>query len=260
LGEEIGMINELFGLEGKSALVVGASKGLGKTMALSLAGAGADVAVVSRSQKLIEEVRDEIIASGRKAVAVKADINREDDIIGMAGQVIDYFGKIDILVNNAGIYIPAMALNMTAEDWDKTLNINLKGFFLSCKTVGRHMVDQKKGKIINIASVLGKRAAQASSAYSASKAAIIQLTRSLALEFAPYNINVNAMGPGWFETELVKDELSNPKTRKFFLSKTPLRRFGVPEDLAGAVVFLASKASDFMTGETIFIDGGFSIW
>ncbi|HDM76523.1 MAG TPA: glucose 1-dehydrogenase [Deltaproteobacteria bacterium] len=254
------MINELFGLEGKSALVVGASKGLGKTMALSLAGAGADVAVVSRSQKLIEEVRDEIIASGRKAVAVKADINREDDIIGMAGQVIDYFGKIDILVNNAGIYIPAMALNMTAEDWDKTLNINLKGFFLSCKTVGRHMVDQKKGKIINIASVLGKRAAQASSAYSASKAAIIQLTRSLALEFAPYNINVNAMGPGWFETELVKDELSNPKTRKFFLSKTPLRRFGVPEDLAGAVVFLASKASDFMTGETIFIDGGFSIW
>ena len=254
------MINELFGLEGKSALVVGASKGLGKTMALSLAGAGADVAVVSRSQKLIEEVRDEIIASGRKAVAVKADINREDDIIGMAGQVIDYFGKIDILVNNAGIYIPAMALNMTAEDWDKTLNINLKGFFLSCKTVGRHMVDQKKGKIINIASVLGKRAAQASSAYSASKAAIIQLTRSLALEFAPYNINVNAMGPGWFETELVKEELSNPKTRKFFLSKTPLRRFGVPEDLAGAVVFLASKASDFMTGETIFIDGGFSIW
>ncbi len=254
------MINELFGLEGKSALVVGASKGLGKTMALSLAGAGADVAVVSRSQKLIEEVRDEIIASGRKAVAVKADINREDDIIGMAGQVIDYFGKIDILVNNAGIYIPAMALNMTAEDWDKTLNINLKGFFLSCKTVGRHMVDQKKGKIINIASVLGKRAAQASSAYSASKAAIIQLTRSLALEFAPYNINVNAIGPGWFETEMIEEELSNPKTRKFFLSKTPLRRFGVPEDLAGAVVFLASKASDFMTGETIFIDGGFSIW
>ena len=116
LREEIEMINELFGLEGKSALVVGASKGLGKAMALALAGAGADVAVASRSQKLIEEVRDKIIASGRQAVAVKADINREDDIIGMAGRVIDSFGKIDILVNNAGIYIPAMALDMTAED------------------------------------------------------------------------------------------------------------------------------------------------
>ena len=253
------MINELFGLEGKSALVVGASKGLGKAMALALAGAGADVAVASRSQKLIEEVRDKIIASGRQAVAVKADINREDDIIGMAGRVIDSFGKIDILVNNAGIYIPAMALDMTAEDWDKTLNINLKGFFLSCKAVGRHMADQKNGKIINIASVLGKRAAQTSSAYSASKAAIIQLTRSLALELAPHNIRVNAIAPGWFETEMVADELGDPNTRKYFLSKTPLRKFGAPEDLGGAIIFLASKASDFMTGETITIDGGFSI-
>jgi NAD(P)-dependent dehydrogenase (short-subunit alcohol dehydrogenase family) len=126
--------------------------------------------------------------------------------------------------------------------------------------VGRYMVEQKSGKIINTASVLGKRAAQASCAYSSSKAAIIQLTRALALEFAPYNINVNAIAPGWFETEMVEKELSNPKTRNFFLQKTPLKRFGVPEDLGGIVIFLASKASDFMTGETIFIDGGFSIW
>jgi 2-dehydro-3-deoxy-D-gluconate 5-dehydrogenase len=257
---EIRMIEELFGLEGKSALVVGASKGLGKVMALALSGAGADVAVASRSESLIEELRDEIIASGRKAVAIKADIKREEDIIGMAGQVIDSFGKIDILVNNAGIYIPATALNITATDWDNTLDINLKGLFLSCKTVGRHMVDQKKGKIINIASVLGKRAAQASVAYSASKAAIIQLTRSLALELAPHNIRVNAIAPGWFETEMVENVLGDPNTRKYFLSKTPLRKFGVPEDLDGAIIFLASKASDFMTGETITIDGGFSIW
>lgn len=253
------MIEELFGLEGKSALVVGASKGLGKAMALALAGAGADVALASRSQRLIDEVRDEIIASGRKAVAVKVDISREEDIIGMAGQVLDYFGKIDILVNNAGIYLPAMALDMTAEDWDTTLNVNLRGFFLTCKAVGRYMVDQKKGKIINIASVLGKRAAQTSSAYSASKAAIIQFTRSLALELAPHNIRVNAIAPGWFETEMVKNALGDPNTRKYFLSKTPLRKFGVPEELGGAIIFLASKASDFMTGETITIDGGFSI-
>jgi len=126
--------------------------------------------------------------------------------------------------------------------------------------VGKHMVEQKRGKIINIASVLGKRAARAVSAYSSSKAAIIQLTRSLAFELAPYHINVNAIAPGWFETEMVEAELGNPKTRKFFLSKTPLRRFGAPEELGGAVIFLASKASDFMTGETIFIDGGISIW
>lgn len=253
------MINELFGLDGKSALVVGASKGLGKAMALALAEAGADVAVSSRSQKLIEEVRDDIIASGRQAIAVKADISREDDIISMTGQVIDYFGKIDILVNNAGIYIPAAALDMTAADWDKTLNINLKGFFLSCKTVGRHMADRKSGKIINIASVLGKRSAQRSSAYSASKAAIIQLTKSLAFELSPYNIKVNAIAPGWFETELVENELENPTTRTYFLSKTPLRKFGVPKELGGTIVFLASKASDFITGETITIDGGYSI-
>ncbi|MBW1612741.1 MAG: glucose 1-dehydrogenase [Deltaproteobacteria bacterium] len=254
------MIEKLFGLMGKAALVVGASKGLGKAMALALAGAGSDVAVASRSLRLIENVRDGIIASGRKSLAVKTDIGSESDVLSMADQVLDAFGKIDILVNNAGIYLPAMALEMPVDDWDKTFSVNLKGFFLCCKTVGRHMVGQKNGKIINIASVLGKRAAQKSSAYSASKAAIIQLTRSLALEFAPYNINVNAIAPGWFETEMVEDELRNPKTKKFILDKTPFKRFGVRDELGGAVIFLASKASDFMTGETICIDGGFSIW
>ncbi|MBW1681910.1 MAG: glucose 1-dehydrogenase [Deltaproteobacteria bacterium] len=252
------MIQELFGLKGKTALVVGASKGLGKAMALSLAGAGADVAVASRSLELIEETRDEISASGRKSLAVKTDIAKEKDIARMVDQVIDGLGKIDILVNNAGIYVPGKALDVTGADWDKTFNVNLKGLFLCCRMVGKHMVEQKRGKIINIASVLGKRAARAASAYSSSKAAIIQLTRSLAFELAPYHIN--AIAPGWFETEMVEAELGNPKTRKFFLSKTPLRRFGAPEELGGAVIFLASKASDFMTGETIFIDGGISIW
>jgi NAD(P)-dependent dehydrogenase (short-subunit alcohol dehydrogenase family) len=254
------MIEELFGLKGKTALVVGASKGLGKTMALSLAGAGADVAVASRSKNLLEQTRDEISDLGRRSMAVVTDIAKEEDIARMVDHVINEFKKIDILVNNAGIYVPGMALEVTGEDWDKTFSVNMKGLFSCSRMVGKHMVEKKSGKIINIASVLGKRAAQASSAYSASKAAIIQLTRSLALELAPHNINVNAIGPGWFETEMVKAELGNPKTRRFFLSKTPLRRFGVPEDLGGAVIFLASKASDFMTGETIFIDGGFSIW
>jgi len=240
--------------------VVGASRGLGKAIALALAGAGSDVAVASRSLSLINNVRDEIIALDRKSLAIKTHIENELDVVSMAEEVVDAFGKIDILVNNAGIYLPSKVLDMTVGDWERTLNINLKGFFLSCKAVGRYMVHQKSGKIINISSILGRRAAQRSSSYSASKAAIIQLTRSLALEFAPYNINVNGIAPGWFETEMVEDELGDPKTRKFLLSKTPLKRFGTPAELGGAVIFLASKSSDFMTGETISIDGGFSIW
>lgn len=260
LGEKSGMIEKLFSLKGKTALVVGASKGLGKTMALSLAGAGADVAVVSRSKSLLEQVRDEICGSGRRSLAVVTDISKEEDIARMVDRVIKEFKKIDILVNNAGISIPGTALEVASEDWDKTFSVNLKGFFLCCKMVAVHMVEKKSGKIINMASYLGKRVIKASSAYSASKAAIIQLTKSLALELSPYNINVNAIGPGWFETEMSEETLSDPKARKFLLKKTPLNRFGVPEDLAGAVIFLASKASDFMTGETIFIDGGISIW
>lgn len=254
------MIQELFSLEGKKALVIGASKGLGKSMALALASAGATVALASRSAGLIELISRNINSRGGEAIAVETDISKEEDIERMTAEVIERFGEINILINNAGVYKPGRAIELSTDDWDTTINVNLRGLFLCCRSVGKQMVKQKNGKIINIASVLGKRAAQTSSAYSASKAGIIQLTKSLALELAPHNINVNAIAPGWFETEMVEDELGNPRTRKFFLSKTPLGRFGKPEELGGTAVYLASEASDFMTGETIFVDGGISIW
>ena len=254
------MIQELFSLEGKKALVIGASKGLGKSMVLALASAGATVALASRSAGLIETISRDINSRGGEAIAVETDISKEEDIERMTAEVIERFGEINILINNAGVYKPGRAIELSTDDWDTTINVNLRGLFLCCRIVGKQMVKQKNGKIINIASVLGKRAAQTSSAYSASKAGIIQLTKSLALELAPHHINVNAIAPGWFETEMVEDELGDPRTRKYFLSKTPLGRFGEPEELGGTAVYLASKASDFMTGETIFIDGGISIW
>ena len=254
------MIQKLFSLEGKKALVIGASKGLGEAMTLALASAGAAVALASRSVELIETISSDINNRGGNAIAVKADISKEEEIERMTTKVIDSFGEINILINNAGVYKPGKAIELSTEDWDTTINVNLRGLFLCCRSVGKYMVKQKSGKIINIASVLGKRAAQTSSAYSASKAGIIQLTKSLALELGPHNINVNTIAPGWFETEMVEDELGDPRTRKFFLSKTPLGRFGAPEELGGTAVYLASKASDFMTGETVFVDGGISIW
>lgn len=253
------MIQELFSLEGKKALVVGASKGLGESMAYALSSAGASVALASRSAGLIEKISKNINGRGGKAIAVKTDIGKEEDIEKMTTEVIERFGQINILVNNAGVYKPGMAVELSTDDWDTTINVNLRGLFLCCRSVGKHMIKQKNGKIINIASVLGKRAAQTSSAYSVSKAGVIQLTKSLALELAPYNINVNAIAPGWFETEMVEDVLGDPKTRKYFLSKTPLGRFGEPGELGGTAIYLASKASDFMTGETVFVDGGISI-
>ena len=253
------MIEDIFNLKGKTALVVGASKGLGKAMSLALSSAGADLALASRSTSLIKEISDDIKTRGGKAFSVTTDIVREDDIERMTKTVIDEYGKIDVLVNNAGIYIPRLWNEVTSEDWDNTFNINLKGLFLTCKMVGKHMIKRKSGKIINIASILGKRVAPTVLAYSASKAGLIQLTRSLAFELSTYNINVNAIAPGWFETEMVEEELANPKARKYLLSRTPLGRFGQAEELGGTVIYLASKASDFMTGETIYIDGGISI-
>jgi len=254
------MLEELFGLKGKVALVVGASKGLGKAMSLALAGAGADVALASRSEHLMEEIKNDIKDLGRDSMAIVTDIASERDISAMVDQVIDKYDHIDILVNNAGIYDRKKALDVTADDWDRTFDINVRGFFLSCRMVGEHMIKRNSGKIINLTSVLGKRAAHESLAYASSKAAITQLTRSFAFEFAPHNVHVNGIAPGWFETEMTQDELANPRSRKFFLFKTPMGRFAKPEELGGAVIFLASKASDYMTGEIIFVDGGISIW
>lgn len=253
------MCVELFSLRDKVALVTGAGKGLGKSMALALSESGAHVAVVSRTQSDIEATAQEIQENGVKSVSVVADVTKEDDVARMVEKVLNELKTIDILVNNVGTYVFGHCLESSLEDWHKMLEINLTSTYLCSKVVGKHMVERQRGKIINLSSALGVFGAGGSTAYCASKGAVIQLTRALAIEWAKYNITVNSIAPYSMETEMTKTMLGDEKVKKAIISKIPLKRIGKPSDLSGAVVFLASKASDYITGQIIFVDGGFSV-
>jgi NAD(P)-dependent dehydrogenase (short-subunit alcohol dehydrogenase family) len=252
------MISDLFSLHEKTAIVTGGSKGLGRAIAIGFGKAGAQVIVVSRKKKLIEETANEIIKIGGSAIAIPGDVTKIEDIERMKRIVLDKFMNIDILVNNAGIGLMNKALEITIEEWDNVIETNLKSVFLVSKIIGRRMVEQTRGKIINISSVLGKVASKEALHYCASKAAIIQLTKALALEWAPFNVHINCIAPGFFETEMIRKNEYNQE--KFIKFKVPLKRIGKPDEIVGAAIFLASKASDYITGETIFVDGGYSIW
>jgi NAD(P)-dependent dehydrogenase (short-subunit alcohol dehydrogenase family) len=251
-------VMEQFKLSGQVAVVTGGSKGLGRAMAIGLAQAGAKVAVVSRTTKLIEETASEIRGNGGDAIAVSADVTREDDMERMTAEVCGKYGTIDILVNNAGIGGGKESVTVTAAEWDHMMNTNTRSVFLASRAVGKVMIRQKHGKVINISSVLGKAALAYSLHYGASKAAVIHMTKILALEWAPFHIHVNGIAPGWFLTEMTKDQQEG-ENEKVLLRKIPFRRFGNPEDMTGLAIFLSSRASDYITGETIFIDGGYSI-
>jgi NAD(P)-dependent dehydrogenase (short-subunit alcohol dehydrogenase family) len=245
-----------FDLSGKTALVTGGSRGLGYGIALGFANAGADMAVASRSLEDLERVCEEIRSLGGKALPVTVDIRSRERVAKMAGQVQATFGRIDILVNNAGRGGRALAEEVTEDFWDDTMATNLKGLFFCGQAVGRVMIAQGGGKIINMSSILGNVALRQTAAYAASKAGIIQLTRSWALEWARYNILVNALGPAFIETELTKPTFSTETFKKEVLSRIPLGRYGTVPDITGAAVFLASDASNYITGQTLFIDGG----
>lgn len=243
-------------LDNKTAIITGGGRGLGKAMALALAEAGADIVVAARNQKEINDVASEINRMGRKGKAIPTNVAVLQDVERMVEGAISEFGKIDILLNNAGIAIVRPLLDATEEEWYRVLNTNLTAMFLCCKAAGRHMVKQGKGKIINISSIMAFIGQSNFVSYSASKAAVISFTRALAVEWAKYNINVNAIAPGTFYTSFNAFALDDEKVGKILVSKIPLRRVGMPEELGPLVVYLASEASDFMTGETIFIDGG----
>ena len=251
-------VMEQFNLSGKVAVVTGGSKGLGRAIAIGLAQAGAKVAVVSRTAKLIEETANIIIHTGGDAMAVTADVTREKDIEHMAAAVCEKYGTIDILVNNAGVGGGKKSVVLTAADWDRMMNTNARSVFLTSRSVGKIMIKQRHGKVINISSVLGKRALPYSLLYGASKAAIIHMTKTLALEWAPFHINVNGIAPGWFLTEMTREQQQG-ENEKSLLGKIPFGRFGRPEEMVGLTLFLSSRASDYITGETVFIDGGYSI-
>ncbi len=253
------MINKLFSLEGKVAVVTGASKGLGRSMSEALAAAGADVVVTARTMSLLEETAQIVTKLGRRALPIQCDVGDDQSVQQMIKTAAQEMGKIDILVNNAGMQVNTAFRDETYENWDKHLKVNLYSAFSTCKAVGPLMTKQKKGKVINIVSVLGERAFWNTIAYCTTKGALIQFTKVMALEWARFNINVNAIGPGWFKTEIVEVLDKYPESKKMVLGHIPLGRLGEPAELAGVVIFLSSAASDYVTGETIFVDGGYRV-
>jgi NAD(P)-dependent dehydrogenase (short-subunit alcohol dehydrogenase family) len=249
-------LNALFDLTGKVAIVTGASRGLGRAMASGLAKAGADVVVADVLD--VNVIVEEIGNLGREAIGMKVDVTKREDVAAMVRQTLDKFGRVDVLVNNAGIYRMSPAETMNEEDWDRVIDVNLKGEFLCAQEVGKQMIKQKSGKIINIASVAGKLAFAQSAAYNASKAGVILMTKTLAVDWAKNNIQVNAICPGVFATEMTQDFLKDKNFLQMIKARVPLARYGEPEELVGSVIYLASKASDYMTGHALVIDGGWT--
>ncbi|MFZ5753642.1 MAG: SDR family NAD(P)-dependent oxidoreductase [Bacillota bacterium] len=247
-----------FDLSGKVAIVTGATKGIGYGLAVALARYGANIIVVSRNQADCEGTAAEIKGLGREALPVSTDVTSLDQIQNMVKKTINHFGRVDILVNNAGTALTKKAEDITEEDWDRVLNVDLKGVFFCAQAVGKEMIKQKRGKIINVASILGLVGDRQVLPYCAAKGGVIQLTKALALEWARYNIQVNALCPGYVKTSMNEKELSQEKIYNHIIGKIPVRRIGEVGDMTGAAVFLASEASDYMTGQTLVIDGGWT--
>ena len=256
------IVHELFKLDGKTAIVTGGSSGIGVVIAEALCEAGAKVVLVARRIDRLKIVTDLLRSKGHNVKFSQCDVGREKDVVETVRSVIDELGEINILVNNAGTTIPTPTVEMKVEDWEKVLNVNLTGVFLFCREVAKSMIKSGRGgKIINVSSVYGLIADQTPELpYFTSKTGIIGLTRQLALELAPYKINVNAVAPGFFPSEMTSPFISDLDSLSSTLSKIPLRRIGMPDDLKGVILFLASKASDYITGQVIVVDGGWSIW
>jgi NAD(P)-dependent dehydrogenase (short-subunit alcohol dehydrogenase family) len=249
---------EIFKLEGKVAVVTGASRGFGKAIAIGLAEAGADVVLASRTQSDLDAVAEEIQSLGRKALALSTDMLDKASIEELAATALERFGKIDILVNNAGQGWNLPFLKISEKQWDQILNVNLKGYFFCTQIFGQYMFKAKSGRVINISSAMGNYPLPFITAYAASKGAINAMTKCLAQEWAAIGITVNAIAPSYFATDINKDAMENEAATKLIMSKTPMNRWGQVEELVGLVVYLASDASSFMTGAIIPLDGGWS--
>jgi len=251
----------LFDLTGKVAVVVGGSGGIGHALALGIAEAGADVTVASRRLELLEPVADEIRALGRQALAVTVDATQEQSVADMVDRILKVFPHIDILVNAHGLAIRKPAESFPIDEWQQVMDINARGTFICCQAVGRVMIKQRSGKIVNVSSVRGRYGLPVDyAAYCASKGAVDTLTRTLACEWAKYNVLVNAVAPTIVETELTRPALADPEYAARMKARIPLGRWAMPEDIVGPALFLASKASDFVTGQIIYVDGGVTTW
>lgn len=249
---------KMFNLDGQVAAVTGGNGGIGRGIALGLAEAGAAVAVLARNPRKNRAVLGELETRGVRALALEVDVADRAQLEPALAEVELRLGPLGILVNNAGIAVARATLELCAEDWDRTLETNLSACFLLSRLAAQSMVRRKAGKIINIASEYSRFGSPAVPAYSASKGGLIQLTRSMAIELAPHNIQVNAIVPGWIETDLTAPVKATPLYDEIIM-RTPAGRFGQPAECAGAAIFLASRASDFVTGATVFVDGGYAI-
>jgi len=253
-----GVILDKFRLDGRVALITGGTKGLGKAITIGLAEAGADIAVVSRTPE--KDLETEVLKLGRRYAHYKADLTQREQTRRVVPSVLKMMGDIDILVNNAGIIRRSPAVEYTEADWDATLEIDLSATFILSQAAGKLMLKKGKGKIINIASVLSFQGGVNVVAYAASKHGIAGITKALANDWAKKGINVNAIAPGWFVTDLTEALQKDPERSKSLIARTPAGRWGDPIDIAGAAVFLASPASDFLHGEILTVDGGWMGW
>jgi NAD(P)-dependent dehydrogenase (short-subunit alcohol dehydrogenase family) len=252
-----GLTVSLFDLTGKNAFVTGASRGIGKVIAVALADAGADVALVARSADGLADTAEAIAAAGRRAIVIPTDVTGREAVADAAAQTIDELGYVDIVVNNAGgsnFMVPFRDLRLTG--WDKLIQLNLSSAVYVCHAFAGHMLDRGQGSVINVASVAGVASAPLMSPYGAAKAALISLTKSLAVEWGASGVRINALCPGWTATDLNKTLWEDPVAGPATIANVPMGRWGNPAEMAGAAIFLASDASSFMTGQALVVDGG----
>jgi gluconate 5-dehydrogenase/2-deoxy-D-gluconate 3-dehydrogenase len=255
-------LGQLFGLDGEVAFITGGGGAVGSATAKALARAGAALVLADKAEEAAGRVAAEVQAMGGRALAVAMDVTREDSVQAAVEEATRAFGKVDILVNNAGINIRKEAQNLTRDDWKTVMDVNVTGYFLCARAVGPGMMARRSGRIINVASILGFRGSGITPnlVYATSKGAVVNFTRTLAGEWAPHGIRVNGIAPTYLLTSLTQEIVSEPGINARIMARTPMRKVGVPEDLEGAMLFLASRASGLVTGHILAVDGGWLAW
>jgi len=253
-------MDELINIKGKVCVVTGAGKGIGREIAIKFANLGCSLALISRTQEDLDSLVNELNISREKIFVFKGDVSSPEVVEIFVENVVDRYGRIDVLVNNAGIRFRKSFLEITYEEWVNVINVNLGSTFLFCQKIGQHMLKQKSGKIINMASIVGTLGLPELTGYAASKGGVISLTKSLAVEWAEHNINVNVIAPGFCETSYTENFKKKKELYEFTLERTPMKKWGASTDIANACVFLASDMSSYITGEVLNVDGGWSAW